>query len=224
MPPPPTSTDCLDESGQMCRLWIFLLLVPGLVFADVMEDLLIAARNDNRGAMRTLLDRGMDANAVIDENANSILMIAAREGSETVVTELLARGARLNARNRFGETALMLAAYHGHRKVFQQLLERGAEFNHPGWTPLIYAASSGRIEIARDLLANHAEVNALSPNGTSALMMAAAHGHAEMVRLLLDRGADPKVQNEAGATALSLAMQAGNTDISDTLKRAGAGQ
>jgi ankyrin repeat protein len=65
--------------------------------------------------------------------------------------------------------------------------------------------------VVRYLLDQGANVDATSPNGTTALMMAAREHHPDIGNLLLDRGADPNVRNGAGMTALRYA-EAGNED------------
>ncbi len=57
-------------------------------------------------------------------------MTAARTGSVDAVQALLARGADVNARERwFGETAMMWAAAENHAAVVRVLLEAGADVN-----------------------------------------------------------------------------------------------
>ncbi len=56
------------------------------------------------------------------------------------------------------------------------LRARGAALENPGWTALIYAATGGHDAIVTYLLAEGANINAPSPNGTTALMMAVREG------------------------------------------------
>ncbi len=125
-------------------------------------------------------------------------MIAARQGYVATVQLLLAARAKVDQRNRFGDTALMVAALNGHVAVVKQLRARGAEVNFAGWTPLIYAATGGHDEIVRYLLAEGADVDAQSPNGTTALMMAVREGRPATAELLLARGANPNLATRTG--------------------------
>lgn len=61
------------------------------------------------------------------EKINAKLMLAASKGLITQVTDLLAAGAEVNARNKWGETALMAAAYQGHEQVIYSLVAAGAD-------------------------------------------------------------------------------------------------
>src|SRR3546814_14966726 len=70
-------------------------------------------------------------------------------------------------RSPIGDTALMIAAYKTNKPAVMALLERGAAVNKQGWTPLHYAAASGDNEIVKMLMDKSAQLDALSPNGTT---------------------------------------------------------
>jgi ankyrin repeat protein len=76
-------------------------------------------------------------------------VIAARSGFEPTLDALLAAGAKVNIKNPFGDSAIMVAAIGGRLAIVKKLHARGAEINHPGWTPLIYAATGGHADVAR---------------------------------------------------------------------------
>jgi ankyrin repeat protein len=59
-----------------------------------------------------LINRGMDVNSV-DSSGNTLLMQAVQRDNMDLFDYLLKRRARINTRNRNGETALSLAAYKG---------------------------------------------------------------------------------------------------------------
>ena len=69
------------------------------------------------------------------------------------------------------------------------------------WTPLMLAAMSGFIDIARVLLAAGADVNARSFDGSSALLEAALWRQPQIVEFLLAHGADPNARADNGWTA-----------------------
>ena len=133
-------------------------------------------------------------------------------------------GAKLNIRNRYGETAIMLASYHGQTEMVRQFYIRGAEINHNGWNPLIYAASGGHLETIRLLLTAEANINSTSDNGTTALMMAVRGNHFDTVTFLLYNGADPNIKNEHGDNALNWAEKRNHQNIVKFLKSHGVSE
>ena len=204
----------------------FLLVMLALVAAgaaaqQLHDDLIFAVGNDRAADVRNLLARGVDANSV-DPNGDPLLYIAARSGYTATVDVLLAAKANVNARNRFGDTPLMGAALAGRLDIARKLRARGAELDGKGWTPLIYAATGGHDELVAYLLDQAANINAESPNGTTALMMAVREGKGSTFDLLLKRGADVHHRNENGVSALDWAKRGNETAMIDSLRRAGA--
>ena len=95
-------------------------------------------------------------------------------------------------------------------------------------TPLVIAAVEGRLELARLLLDNGANVNWQSGRklsesvydssaGWSALLQAAGAGHSDVVELLLDRGADINIRWDFGRTALHEAAIFGRASVVELL-------
>jgi ankyrin repeat protein len=191
------------------------------VRADMNEDFVIAVANDRAGEVRTLLAKGADPNAR-GQNGEPVLLIAAREGSMATVDALLAGNADVNLASPVGNTAIMAAAISGKLEIVKKLRARGAVIDGRGWTPLIYAATGGHDAIVAYLLAEGANINAVSPNGTSALMMAVREGKGSTVSLLIAKGADVNVRNDSGATALAWAVRGNEKDMAAALRRAGA--
>jgi ankyrin repeat protein len=89
-------------------------------------------------------------------------------------------------------------------------------------TPLIDAVRGGGVEQVRAVLAQHVDVNATSPDGTTALHWAAHASQAEAARLLLAAGADANATNRYGVTPLTLAATEGNAALVKALLEAGA--
>jgi ankyrin repeat protein len=120
---------------------------------------------------------------------------AAIVGDTPTLVRLLAEGADLNARDRFGQTALMLSARHGRAQSVRFLLDNGAE---------------------RDVTAKF---------GLSALMLAIVNRHHSVARDLVDRGADLSLRGRgapgfAGKTAYDLASEAGQPDLAAHIRLA----
>ncbi|HUN73938.1 MAG TPA: ankyrin repeat domain-containing protein [Steroidobacteraceae bacterium] len=74
----------------------------------------------------------------------------------------------------------------------------------------------------RALLAQHSDVNAPQPDGSTALHWAAYRGDARTAALLIAAGAHPDVKTDTGMTPLVLACQSGNAQLVKVLLEAGA--
>ena len=143
----------------------------GVPAQGLLDELAVAAANDRPDDVRKLIGRGMDPNSV-DANGDTPLCIAARNGSARTIDVLLSAKADPNRPNRFNDTPLMLASLSGNLEVVRRLVAAGAAIDPPGWTPLIYAATGGHDAIVTFLAQRGANLDAASPNGTTALMMA----------------------------------------------------
>jgi uncharacterized protein len=200
--------------------FLFALALSTLALAGTYEDMEEALIRRDSPVVIDLIKRGVDVNSV-DRNGDTLLAQSVRRDLPDLFDYLLQRRARLNVRNRNGETALSLAAYLGKMAYVQRLVGAGAEVNFYGWSPLAYAAWNGHAEIAGYLIKHGAEVDAKTENGSTALFFAARFGHADVVKLLLANKADPTIANDAGDTAVDWAVKSGNTDVEDILRAAG---
>jgi ankyrin repeat protein len=184
------------------------------------EDFFIALQNDQVKVVSSLLSRGFDPNTV-NLKAEPALLNALNVGALSSA-EVLIRHPRINVnvRNAHGETALMLACLKGHVSLAKLLISRQADINHPGWTPLHYAATGGHVDLIHMLLEESAYIDAESPNGTTPLMMAARYGSAKATQLLIEEGADLQTKNQLGFTALDFAKQGNRPDAQEIISNA----
>jgi len=188
-------------------VYIAFLINTSSSFAGSYEDFFLAIKNDEVKVISSLLVRGFDPNTV-DLNGEPAILNALRHGSLKSF-ELIAKQPKLklNVFNSHGESALMLLCLKGELELAKMLITRDADINHPGWTPLHYAATGGHTAIIQLLLDESAYIDAESPNGTTPLMMAARYGNEKAVQLLLNEGADHQLKNQLGLTALDFAVQ-----------------
>lgn len=190
------------------------------VFAGALEDMEEALiRGSDKDAI-ALINRGVDVNSV-DVQGNTLLIQTIRRDMPEFFSFLVQKRARLNTRNRNGETAVSIAAFLGRSQYVQRLVEAGAEINYFGWTPLAYAAYNGHTDIVEYLIQHGAEVNGKTGNGSTPLFFAARYDHIDTVKALLKDGADPNALNENNDTAVDWAIKGKNTDIEDVLRTAG---
>ncbi|XP_035263897.1 ankyrin repeat domain-containing protein 50 [Anguilla anguilla] len=152
----------------------------------------LAAGRGSAGAVRLLLDRGLDENHK-DHLGWTPLHAAACEGHRAVCAALTEGGS----------------------------LARVAEPDNEGRTPLVLAAQEGRLAAARLLLDRRSPVDHRGYDGRSALAAAALEGHAEVAELLVRRGADTDVRDAEGRPLLYLLVLEGRLDAAALLVREG---
>ncbi len=190
-------------------------------FAGAQKNFLWAVESNNLSDVSKFLARGADPNTP-NRRSYTPLMVAAQTENLKLAELLLHADAKLDLRNKYGETAIMLASYHGLTEMVKQLYIKGAEINHNGWNPLLYAASNGHLGVMQLLLNGGAEINSTSDNGTTAIMMAARGNHYDAVSLLVNNGADPRIKNEQGENALHWAQKHNHRKIVEFLSNHGA--
>ena len=154
----------------------------------------VASRFGHEGAVKELLETGVDVDEVRADNGVTPLYLAALEGHEGVVEQLMKAGADVNKeRTDTGTTPLWIAAEQGHEGVVEQLMKAGADVNEmtdDGTTPLCIAAEQGHEGVVEQLLKAGADVNKATDEGATPLWIAADKGHEGMVEKLLKAGAD----------------------------------
>lgn len=197
-----------------------ILAVPRMALAGSYEDFFVAIQRDEGREIEGLLKRGFDPNTLNGKGVPG-LILALQLGSLNAAAALInSTRTDVNLRNADKETALMMAALRGHVKIVQALIARDADINHPGWTPLHYAASGTterQVDIIGLLLEAHAYIDATSPNGTTPLMMAARYGTEPSVDLLLKEGAATNLRNEQGLSAIEFAMKAERKSLAEKI-------
>ncbi len=197
--------------------YLFVFIHISCVNAGSYEDYFSAVKSDDASTIRSLLTRGFDGN-VRDSKGEHALHVAIRENAGKAVQALLSwEKIEVEARNKVDESPLMLAALTGQLDIAKNLIERDADVNKTGWTPLHYAATRGHLELMRLLLDKSAYIDAASPNGTTPLMMAAFYGTPSAVKLLLEAGADPFLKNHQDLTAIDFAQRANRADAAEII-------
>lgn len=113
------------------------------------------------------------------------LMVAAERGHVSVIRDLVASGAELEANSNTSGTALISAV--GHPEIVQVLISAGANVNcrtGDGSTALMYAVISGSVEVVQCLLGAGADPNAKNQLGYSALDLAENRSYSSFKALL----------------------------------------
>ena len=197
-----------EASDAACRLTVarFLVAVAGAaslvgcpldaLAQKLHEDFAVAVANDRAADVRAMLARGVDPNTRRRERRAGARDRRRARGYAATVDVLLAGARRTStSKNRFGDTALMIAALNGQLDVAKKLRARGAERR--------IVAGGRRSSMRRRAVTTTssaicspkgANINAASPNGTTALMMAVREGKTSTAELLIARGADVNQQ------------------------------
>src|SRR5687767_7990887 len=182
--------------------------------------LMIAARVGVADAVRMLLDRGAAVDARDKTYQQTALMVAVRENHPAIVQMLIERGADVNAKTRTGATPQWVLPNsvpgfgHGIGIVRGGLPPRGSRQPIPGsLSPLLYAARDGRLEVAKLLLANKAEINQTDANGITPLLTAIVNNRVAVAKFLLEQGADIHSADWYGRTPLWAAVETRNMDV-----------
>ena len=180
-----------------------LLASPLLAAADGEDATLAdAAMNRDALAVRALLSKGADANALGAYGTPALHWVVRVEDRATAGL-LLDAGADPNFKTPHGVAPLHLAIANRDVATVDLLLAAGADANlldNAGETPLMLAARVGDAVIAARLVRAGAPVDARDAEyGQTALMVAVRDGHADVVRLLLAEDADVNAQTAAGS-------------------------
>ena len=217
------------RAAGWCRVAACLAAAPAAWASGPAEDdgraLIAAVRQQDAGAARALIERGIDVDAARADGA-TVLHWAAYHDDAGLVDLLVGAGAAVDAANDYGVTPLSLACDNGSAGVVSRLLAAGADPNAPrdaGETALMTCARTGSAAAVAELLAHGADPSAADAwHGQTALMRAAGEGHADVVRVLIEHGAAVAARSNGGFTALLIAAREDDPALVGHLVAAGA--
>lgn len=187
-------------------LYLYVFIGCSLSNAGSYDDFIAALHFDRPEVVEKLLARGFDPNTPNEKGSAALLVAIQSESPKSALVLAKHPKTLVNTINNQGETPLMLAAISNQLELAKVLIERGADVNKPGWTPLHYASTRGHRQMMRLLLDNDAYIDAETDNGTTPLMMAAYYASPLAVKLLLEEGTDPTLVNSANVSALDMAL------------------
>ncbi len=159
-------------------------------------------------AMAAFAQKGLD-----QININGQFLIAARVGNVERVTALLLEGAKVNSRDRDGNSPLNIAANKGNTALVEVLLKADADANLAnlaGVTPLMAASFGASPQIVRKLLTARASIDPLDRVKKNAATYAAAKGCAECLSELMRAGTQVNALLENDLTLLMWAAAYGH--------------
>uniref|UniRef100_A0A670ZRW2 Ankyrin 3 n=1 Tax=Pseudonaja textilis TaxID=8673 RepID=A0A670ZRW2_PSETE len=215
---------------------VYFLFFFFLLQSDTNASYLRAARAGNLEKALDYLKNGVDIN-ICNQNGLNALHLASKEGHVEVVSELIQRGANVDAATKVwswymklnGFTPLYMAAQENHLEVVKFLLDNGASQSlatEDGFTPLAVALQQGHDQVVSLLLENDTKGKVRLP----ALHIAARKDDTKAAALLLQNDHNADVESkmmvnrttESGFTPLHIAAHYGNINVATLLLNRGA--
>ncbi|KAG8236294.1 hypothetical protein J437_LFUL016074 [Ladona fulva] len=179
-----------------------------------------AARNGRLDTVKYLIDDKKADFNVKNNDGSTTLHLAVKNGHLDTAEYILEKGADILARNNH-DTVLHQAVSSGNEEVVRLILKKIKEWFYPdsqqmykgmnaqdteGDTPLMWAAETGKTNVAKILIEYRVDLNVKNNDGKTALHWAAKGGFQRVVKLLIDKQADPNIQDKNGKTPLDLAQ------------------
>jgi len=146
-----------------------------------------AALNGQFETIEKLVGENINVNAA-DADGRTALMLASFNGHSGIVALLTNNGAVVDLVDGFGRTALHYASTGPFLPTVEFLLKKGADPNlvdsEEHFTPLMFAAAEGHIDVVQILLEYHADPAMKDIDGDTAESFARQNGHEEVANLL----------------------------------------
>lgn len=188
--------------------------------------LMTAAHTGKPEVLRLLLANGAMIDTRDPDFQQTALMIAVREGHTELTDILIRHGAGVDTQTRVGPSPVYLPPCKGTGCGSEGLginrsgvPHRGERFEAKGgMSPLLYAARDGRIEAARLLIENGADLEIAEANLITPLLMALLNNQLEVAKLLLEFGAEVNTDDFYGRSPLFAAVDYRNLDMNSSLE------
>jgi ankyrin repeat protein len=217
----------INKISQITLIIFLILTIPLVSYSNIYDEyLLTAARYGNLKRVIYCIEAGGANVNYADKGGNTALMTAIqsawykeyvkKKGRQhrdrngqyiEVVKILLAQGADVHAKDKYGYTAIHLAADITNTEIMELLLAHGANVNaksKDGTTPVHRAANNFNADTMELLLAHGADVNAKTKNGYTAIIGATKWDRLGIVKVLINNGADVNLGVFRGDNALML--------------------
>ena len=186
----------------------------------LIEDFFTAAKTNNTGVLKRMLDLGIPVDSRDDEGRTALL-IATHANSVEAARLLIQAGADVNAKDRLKDSPYLYAGAEGRLEILKMTVAAGADLksvNRFGGTALTPAAHHGHVEVVRYLLTTEIDIDQVNNLGWTALLEAVILGdgstiYQQIVELLLQAGADISIGDNQDINALEHARARQQTEI-----------
>ncbi len=151
----------------------------------------VALRRKHSAVASFLLGAGANWRAGFAPGQPSALMVAARNGDNRLVKQLILKGALLDYQDDQGYTALAVAALEGHLTTMKVLINAGADVDAvaEGRSVLMHVVNNNNVLLSQLLIKSGADVNYQDDEGDTALKIARRKGYFDLDLMLVQAGA-----------------------------------
>lgn len=187
-------------------------------------NLVIASLKGDLQMVQDLLDKGVNANTVLDESITPL--IYAIQGGQTIICNfLIARGADVNFRPMYGPTPLIVAIKSQRPVLMDMLVNMGAKVNagdEQGRTPIMHAMALDDTVSFHKLVGWGASLMQSDTLGMTPLMVAVIHNKPYFAEFILNQGISPDLPDRRGVTPFLVAVANENYPMMELLLAYGA--
>ena len=160
-----------------------------------------------------------------NDERETILHVAAKNGAKETVAVLLENGADTNAEDDKGDSPLALAAYNNYPDIADMLLEKDSDpntRNSKGDPLLFWCIKNNKQEIIASLVSHGADVNIQDLSGDFPLHVAVSQNTPRWIRFLHKFNVEMDPLDANGKTPLIIACEKSLTDCVEALVECGA--
>lgn len=174
---------------------------------------------------RVLLKRGANPN-IADSESISPLVLAIENSAWDMAKLLVENGADVNSKKKLGWEVIIdvVTADKPSLELLELMLKKGANpdapINNSGGSLLLHAAGYNKLEVAKLLLENGADVDGLMY--ITPLNVALRFGYSKMAKLLIENDAAVDTADDEGYTSLYYALEHNFYDCAKELLKKGA--
>ena len=176
----------------------------------------LASENGHLSLVKYLVEEGGEYLNILNYENETPLLLAARNGKDSLITYFAGNGCNINAPSANGATCLHVACENGHYTTVECLLKHRADVNALNFadqTPLHIASSRGQTKIVELLLLQNAKLSLRDKDGITVLLAASINGHQDTVRFIVQHGGNIEDTDGKGNTIAHFAVANENYDI-----------
>lgn len=157
----------------------------------------------------------------IPPHGKTALCLAIEKGKTDIARKLILNGARLDLKDKYGQTPLILSCREGNLDIVDEIIKRDSSLlidscDMDGRSALYFAVRSGSKEVAQALIAKGVKCDLQDTNGQTPLMLACEMGRIDLVNELIAKS-NVNLRDKSGHTALFYAAKSRNPEVIEKL-------